>query len=189
MRLAARVRVAILIVSAVVAATVNAPSLAAQTGDPQASSRRSVDDDGWKVWGSLGLFSGQVRAPEFSLAPQTNGGHLSLWVTHDRFAICARAVGFPLTTDGGIGVGDQAILAGIHVPKGHRVDLVVALGAGKSGATGYLVEPKSESMFEAGAQLNADYRLVGIGVDVLAGAGRTRRYVATGISLSLGWFH
>jgi hypothetical protein len=108
-------------------------------------------------------------------------------VTHDWLAVSARAVAIPVTTDETIGVSDQALLAGVHVPKGRHFDLVMALGGGQSSRAGYLATPTREAMFEAGAQLNVTYRLVGAGLDVLVGAGRSRRYIATGLSLSFGW--
>ena len=145
----------------------------------------------WQAWGSLGLMSASVRAPEYG-PRQSAGGHLSVWATYDRLALSLRSTSIPIYTDETSGIGDQAILAGVHLPlrfvKGRDLDLVVAAGGGRSFGIGYLVPAKSEGMFAASAQLNFNYRIVGIGIDALADVGPSRRFVGTGVSFALGWF-
>ncbi len=43
-------------------------------------------------------------------------------------------------------------------------------------------------MFDAAAQLDMNYRVVGIGLEAIAGVAPSRRYLATGVAFSLGWF-
>jgi hypothetical protein len=117
---------------------------------------------------------------------------VSLWATYNRFAVSVRSTSFPIYSDGTAGMGDEAVLAGFHLPlrfvKGRDLDLVVAAGGGRSFGTGYLVPAKAEQMFATSAQLNFNYRFVGIAVDALADVGSSRRFIGSGVSFSLGWF-
>jgi len=97
-------------------------------------------------------------------------------------------MGIPLYVDETSGMGDQAILAGIHLQVGRAGDFVGAIGPGRSFGTGYLVPARTEGALAMAAQLNVDSHFVGIGFDALAGVGRSRRYAATGVSFSIGWF-
>jgi hypothetical protein len=157
---------------------------------PATTGPAAADSIGWQAWGSLGLLSASVRAPEYSR--RGSGGHLSMWATYDRFAVSVRSAGFPVYSDGTAGMGEEAILAGLHLPfrilKSRDLDLVVAAGGGRSFGTGYLVPAKSEGMFAASGQLNFNYHLIGVGVDAMADVGPSRRFVGTGVSVSLGWF-
>lgn len=142
----------------------------------------------WKVWASIARLEGTIRAPEHLPPGNVRGGALAVWATYRHLALSAYSMGMPESTDGGLGVGEQGVLGGAHLALGRRTDFVVALGAGRSGGTGYLVRANGEAMFDAAAQLNVNYRFVGLELEARTGVGPTRRYVATGVGLAFGWF-
>ena len=146
------------------------------------------DSAAWSVWASVGLLSGGIRSPEHSRSSGADAGTLSIWATYHRLALSVRSMGMPIYVEQTRGVGDRAILAGVHLPVGLRSDLVVAVGGGESGGTGYLVPANAEGVFAAAAQLDVSYRFVGVGLEAMAGVGSTRRYAAAGVAFSLGWF-
>ena len=85
-------------------------------------------------------------------------------------------------------MGDHAALVGVHVPLRAHEDFVVAIGGGQSFGTGYLVPLHREGMLEGAAQFNLNYRFIGLGIDAVMGAGKTRHYAAGGISVAFGRF-
>ena len=146
------------------------------------------DSADWKVWASLSLLGGGIRSPEYSRSKGANAGTVALWLTYHRLALSVRSMGMPIYVDETRGVGDRAILAGVHLPAGRKGDFVLAVGGGQSAGVGYLVPANAEGMFAAAAELNANYRFVGVGLEAMAGVGSSRRYAAAGVAFALGWF-
>jgi hypothetical protein len=142
----------------------------------------------WKAWISLGSIEGSAGAPELTPGRRASGGNLAIWGTYKLAALCVRRTSIPFRVDETLGISDDAALIGVHVPLRAHEDFVVALGGGQSYGIGSFLPLHREGMFEGAAQFNLNYRFIGLGVDAVFGAGKTRHYAAGGVSVSLGRF-
>jgi hypothetical protein len=146
----------------------------------QVSPASTRTDDEWKAWASLSLGPAAVNGKG------RVGGMIALWATRGPLAFSARGVGASQIFEP-CDAADFALLAGLHPLRARHADAVLLAGIGQSqGHDGQGNTLKREPVFAAGAQVNVNYVLVGLGVDAFAGVGATRRYFGVGLALALG---
>ena len=114
-------------------------------------------------------------------------GNLALWVTHGRLAASVRDAGTSRLLEPG-DMGDVSVLIGAHPIRERHIDGVLGIGAGQSWGHDALGDLPRKPVVALGAQLNANYALVGIGVDGFAGVWSTRHYYGIGLALAIGAF-
>jgi hypothetical protein len=142
----------------------------------------SKSSDDWKMWGSISLGPGNADG-RARLA-----GNAALWLTRDRLAIWVREASASRVLDPG-DVGDVSVLVGIHPHVTPHVDFVAGVGAGMSlGHDNTGAVTRRESVLATGAQLNLNYRVVGLAIDGFAGFGNSSSYYGVGLGLAFGWF-
>jgi hypothetical protein len=162
---------AALVVAAPMSASSQAPVVPADTTAPVL-----------KWWATLALGPGNANGRG------RLGGDIGVWVTRDKLAIWVRDATAARLLEAG-DFYDLSVLAGIHPLTSEHLDFVAGLGAGISRGHGTGGENlPSEPVLAAGAQLNLNYRVVGIGLDGFATLGSSRWYYGIGLAVAAGWF-
>jgi hypothetical protein len=153
----------------------------AQTPSPAASS--AARDTSLHVWATIALGPGTANGR------QRLAGDIAVWFTRDRLAIWVRDATASRFLEAG-DVWDVSVLAGIHPPSDAHVDFIAGAGLGMSGGHGTSGEnlPR-QPVVALGAQLNWNYRVVGIGIDGFATmSSEGRQYYGIGLALGVGAF-
>lgn len=114
-------------------------------------------------------------------------GNLALWVTHGPIAASVRYAGTSRLLEAG-DMSDVSVLVGAHPVRERHIDGVVGIGAGQSWGHDNLGDLPRKPVIALGGQLNANYALIGVGVDAFAGVWSSRHYYGIGLALAIGAF-